>query len=118
MYSCIYRNKNTKEVNEVVFKYNCNEEIYLACVASALKQERLRIYYQNHDSSMIPEESDLIPLILESDFLKNYNIMMVKLLLCTLCDGCESCLPNQEAHMDCPSGCLHDTKTCDKCNAK
>jgi hypothetical protein len=32
---------------------------------------------------------------------------------------CEGCIDNkcdQESHMECPSGCLHDKELCDNCN--
>jgi hypothetical protein len=31
------------------------------------------------------------------------------------CEGCECCSLQQDHHMECPSGCLHDPDTCSMC---
>ena len=63
---------------------------------------------------------DDITKVLSQEIFKHYWIESIKHVNrpSDKCGGCEENKCNQESHMECPSGCLHDKTLCSSCYNK
>lgn len=68
-----------------------------------------KVYKHYYSSS----KEDVIKRIKDMFYGKYYTILSIE--QCPACEGCQYDSPGQNAHSNCPYGCLHDKEDCGLC---